>query len=61
LPLGQNASESAIIALLHAGVRDGDELQQRSDLPPSDFSQSLTMLEIAGTVRSLGGNQWTLR
>jgi DNA processing protein len=61
LPLGQNASESAIIALLQAGVRDGDELQQRSKLPPSDLNQSLTMLEIAGTVRSLGGNQWTLR
>jgi DNA processing protein len=61
LPLGQTASESAIIALLQTGVRDGDELQQKSKLAPSDLSQSLTMLEIAGTIRSLGGNQWTLR
>lgn len=60
-PLGQNASESVIIALLSEGVRDGDQLQQRSNLQPSDLSQSLTMLEIAGTVRSLGGNQWTFR
>ena len=61
LPLGQNPSQTAIIALLQAGVRDGDELQQRSRLEPSDLSQSLTLLELAGAIRSLGGNQWTLR
>lgn len=61
LPLGKTQEESLILSLLQSGVRDGDELQVKSKLDPSDFSQSLTMLEIEGSIRPLGGNQWTLR
>jgi DNA processing protein len=61
LPLGSNPSETAIITLLQSGIRDGDELQRKSQLEAHDLSQSLTMLELNGTVRSLGANQWTLR
>lgn len=61
LALGDTPLETTIIALLQSGVRDGDELQTKAAASPSDFGTALTMLEIHGTIRALGGNQWTLR
>lgn len=61
LALGSTPEETIIIGLLKSGIRDGDELQRASELSPSQFGSSLTMLELSGTVRSLGANQWTLR
>lgn len=61
LALGSNADETAILALLQQGVRDGDELQRLTKLKPGDFATALTMLELAGTIRALGGNQWSLQ
>jgi DNA processing protein len=60
LPMGDTAEESLIITLLASGMRDGDALQQASKLQPALFSQAMTMLEINGVVRPLGGNQWGL-
>lgn len=61
LALGANPQESIIIELLQSGIRDGDELQYQSNIDASEFAQTLTMMEINGTIRGLGGNQWTLR
>lgn len=61
LPLGSTPAETTIISLLQSGIRDGEELQQKSQLEPQEFSQTLTMLEISGVMRPLGANQWTLR
>lgn len=61
LPLGNTPAETTIITLLQSGVRDGDELQQKSRLKAHELAEALTMLEIGGVVRSLGANQWTLR
>lgn len=61
LPLGSNALETRIINLLQSGVRDGEDLQKQSEAKVSEFSVALTTMEIAGTIRALGGNQWTLR
>jgi len=60
LPLGNTPLESKIITLLQSGVRDGEELQGKSGAAPSDFSQAITMMELSGTIRGLGANQWTL-
>ncbi|HXH26913.1 MAG TPA: DNA-processing protein DprA [Candidatus Acidoferrum sp.] len=60
LPLAYSPEQKIILDLLSAGLRDGDELQKQSDLEPSTFSQTLTMLEIEGKVRPLGANQWGL-
>ena len=49
-----------MIELLQNGIRDGDELYQKSQTPITEFSQALTMLEINGVIRALGTNQWTL-
>lgn len=61
LALGNTPLESSIIELLQAGVRDGDELQQKVGGSISEFTTTLTMMEIDGTIRALGGNQWSLR
>lgn len=61
MALGDNEAQTTIIQLLQSGLRDGEELQQASELDASVFSTELTMLEINGMVRALGANQWTLR
>ena len=61
LPLGNSPLEATIIGLIQSGVRDSDQLQLQSEMSASEFSQTLTMMKITGTVRALGGNQWTLR
>jgi len=60
LNLGSNPAEITVINLLQQGIRGGDQLQQQSGLTVSEFSQTLTMLEIGGLIRGLGGNQWTV-
>lgn len=61
LALGDNPLQSTIIQLLQEGIRDGDELQQRSGVDATTFSTELTMMEINGLIRNLGANQWTVR
>ncbi len=60
LPLGTTELETAIIELLASGVRDGDELLQKVDCNAADFNSAMTMLEINGVIKPLGGNRWTL-
>ncbi len=61
LALGSTPLEAKIIELLQSGIRDGDELHNLSEASTSDYSTAMTMMEISGTIRALGGNQWTLR
>lgn len=61
LPLGRTPLEATIISLLQSGMRDGEQLQQHANISAVEFSQSLTMMELGGLIRPLGGNQWTLR
>ncbi len=61
IPTGQNEVEIAILKLIKAGYRDGDDIQRHSGLAASDLNQSLTMLEISGMIKSLGANQWALK
>ncbi len=53
--------EQQVITLIRSGIRSGDELQQKAGCSATDLSTALTMLEIAGAIRSLGANQWTIR
>ena len=61
LALGATPLESTLIELLQSGIRDGDELQQKSEAGISEFTQTLTIMEISGVIRALGANQWTLK
>lgn len=60
LPIAADANEQSILELLATGLRDGDEIQIKSQLQPAVFNQTLTLLEITGKIRALGGNRWTL-
>lgn len=61
LALGSNELETGIIQLIQSGMRDGDDIQSSLKIDASELAGALTMLELTGTVRSLGANQWTLR
>ncbi len=61
LAFGVTPIETAIIEALASGLRDADEIQRQTHINPVELNTSLTMLEIQGTIRSLGANQWTLR
>jgi len=61
LTLGDTPEEQAILRLLQSGIRDGEELQQKSKLQISIFNQTMTMLEIKGFIRALGANNWAAK
>lgn len=61
LPLAHTKEEAQIIRLIASGVRDGHDLQIQSSLDTSSFNQTISMLEISGKIRPLGGNKWTIR
>lgn len=54
-------AEQVIFDLLKNGITNGEELAIKSGLSASEFSQTLTMMEITGKVYSLGQNHWTLK
>lgn len=61
LGLAETAEEDAVLRALKQGIRDGDDLLQACGLAAPLFSQTLSMLEIKGTVKSLGANKWTIK
>lgn len=58
---GDSKEEQIIIDLMKDGITELDELQQKSQLDPSIFSQTITMLELSSKIRPLGAAHWTLR
>jgi len=60
LVFGDTPLESLIIDLIKSGIRTGDELLEKSEASTAEFSTALTMLELHGTIKSLGGNMWSL-
>lgn len=56
----QNDQEAAILTLLRQGITDGATLLVMSKLTPVIFNQTLTMLEIQGTIRPIGAGHWRL-
>lgn len=56
--IAANKEEAAILAGLKQGITDINALQVMSQLPPEAFNQTITMLEISGKIRSLGGGHW---
>lgn len=50
--------ERSILNALRSGVSDGLELLESSGLESPIFAQTLTMLEIHGSIRALGADKW---
>lgn len=61
MALGATPLEAKIIDIIRAGLRDGDAIKAQLGITQSEFNTTLTMMELSGTIRSLGGNQWGLR
>lgn len=61
LPLGSNQLETTVMQIIASGVRDGDEIRLKAGVDAAELSTTLTILEINGTIRNLGANQWTIR
>ena len=57
---GDNDIETGILHCLADGLRDGGKIIEKLHLPPALFNESITILEIKGSVRSLGANNWSL-
>ena len=58
--LGDTPEEQTILNLLKSGIRDGEELLIKSKLDAQTFNQALSMLELKGIIKALGGNKWRL-
>ncbi len=62
LPIGDTPLENRIITLVAGGVRDSEALIARlPEFSPAECLQAITMLEVNGTLRSLGGGAWSIR
>lgn len=63
LALGSTPLETEILRLIGEGLRDGDDITSHIEhgATQTDVSAALTMLEINGSIRALGANQWVLK
>lgn len=52
--------EATILRLIHQGSTEGSELLRRSKLDPAIYHQTMTMLELNGSITSLGADHWTI-
>ena len=59
-PVAMTTNEAIVLAIMKKGVKDGDEILKRSKLEVNEYLETLTMLEVSGAIRPLGGNFWSL-
>lgn len=58
---GDTEAETEILRLIASGMRDGAEIAATLRLLISEFNQMITLLEIKGRVKALGGNLWMIK
>lgn len=56
--IAKNAAEEAILNVLSTMPQPVDDLVERTKMPPSQISATLTMMELNGAVRNAGNGQW---
>lgn len=61
LPMAANKAEQVILDLILSGISDSAIILTESKLNPSEFNQTLTMLEITGKIRPLGAGNWGIQ
>ena len=54
-------NEEKVFKLISEGIRNGEELQEKSKINPAEFNVTLTMLEIKGLIRNIGANNWGVK
>ncbi len=57
----QNPHEAAIIGLLGQGINTNDALIEHTQLSAAEFAAVVSLMEITGKVRNLGGGLWAAR
>jgi DNA processing protein len=60
LALGDTPLEQHIITLIQQGIHERDEILERCDVTTSEFLQTITLMELKGTIRQQGGRVWTI-
>lgn len=60
LPLGDTPLEVAIISHIENGVREIDALQKLCHVEISELLQTITLMELKGTIRQRAGKIWTI-
>ena len=58
--IGDTDVETKILQAIASGCRSGEEIMQKTKLPPEVFNQAVTLLEIKSRLRPLGLNNWGL-
>ena len=58
--IGSTDVETKILQAVASGLRSGEDIMQKTHLPPEVFNQTVTLLEIKGRLRPLGMNNWGL-
>ncbi len=61
LPIGDTPQEAKILKHIRSGISDGDALAEECKIPISEFLQTMTMLELKGSIRPLGANRWAIK
>lgn len=56
-PKGDNPEEQAIIDAVFKGARDINDIQKQTGISASELNISLTMLEIKGVIKQIGGGK----
>ena len=56
---GDTDVETKILQAIADGLRSGEEIMDKTKLPPEVFNETITLLEIKSRVRSLGANRWS--
>ncbi|MBR3236142.1 DNA-processing protein DprA [Candidatus Saccharibacteria bacterium] len=58
--IGDTDVETLILGAISKGLRSGEEIMDKTHLPPEVFNETITLLEIKSRVRSLSANHWGL-
>jgi predicted Rossmann fold nucleotide-binding protein DprA/Smf involved in DNA uptake len=57
---GETPEENLILEVLKEGVLDVEKIIEKTKLPPSRVASTLSILEIEGKIKNLGGNVYVL-
>ncbi|MDO5481119.1 MAG: DNA-processing protein DprA [Candidatus Saccharibacteria bacterium] len=58
--VGGSPDEKMVMKSLREGIYDGDEIIKKTGMGVQDYSRAVTMLEIRGVIRAIGGNCWVV-
>lgn len=59
--IGDNEVETVLLRAIVGGVQDGEEIMERFNVSADLFNRTMTMLELKGRARALGGNLWSIK